>query len=136
MKKILLADDDPLLIEIYSNKLKAAGFELEVVQTGEEILKKLEERKFDLLLLDIVLPGISGWEILEKIKEQRALSRKQKFSRNLKSENLEDLKIVILSNLGQRSEVEKGFKLGALRYLVKAHYTPSEVVEEIKGILG
>lgn len=124
MKKILLADDDPLLIEIYSNKLKAAGFELEVAQTGEEILKKLRETRFDLVLLDIVLPGISGWDILEKIKEQRA-----------KSENLEDLKIVILSNLGQRSEVEKGFKLGALRYLVKAHYTPSEVVEEVKEVL-
>lgn len=124
MKKILLADDDPLLIEIYSNKLKAAGFELEVAQTGEEILKKLHETRFDLVLLDIVLPGISGWDILEKIKEQR-----------VKSENLEALKIVILSNLGQRSEVEKGFKLGALRYLVKAHYTPSEVVEEIKEIL-
>jgi two-component system phosphate regulon response regulator PhoB/two-component system alkaline phosphatase synthesis response regulator PhoP len=125
MKTILLADDDPLLIEVYANKLKTAGFELEVVQTGEEILAKLKERKFDLLLLDIVLPEISGWDILGKIKEQSS-----------KSKNLKDLKIIILSNLGQKSEVEKALKLGAVRYLIKTHYTPSEVVEEVKKILG
>jgi len=124
MKTILLADDDPLLIEVYSNKLKTAGFKLEIAQTGEETLRKLKEEKFDLLLLDIVLPGISGWDILEKIKAQRETSK-----------NLKDLKIVIISNLGQKSEVEKGLELGAVRYLIKAHYTPSEVVEEIKKIL-
>jgi CheY-like chemotaxis protein len=96
-----------------------------VVQTGEEILAKLKERKFDLLLLDIVLPEISGWDILGKIKEQSS-----------KSKNLKDLKIIILSNLGQKSEVEKALKLGAVRYLIKTHYTPSEVVEEVKKILG
>jgi two-component system alkaline phosphatase synthesis response regulator PhoP len=66
VKKILLAEDDPFLIDIYKNKLKSTGFELEVAETGSEVLRKLKERKFDLLLLDIVLPGISGWEILPK----------------------------------------------------------------------
>ncbi len=125
MKTILLADDDSLLIKVYSNKLKSAGYEVESAQSGEEILRKLRERKFDLVLLDIVLPEISGWEILEKIKEQKS-----------KSKNLEDLKIIIISNLGQRSEVEKGLKLGAAKYLVKSYYTPSEIVEEVKQILG
>ncbi|MBU4480878.1 response regulator [Patescibacteria group bacterium] len=125
MKKILLADDDPLLIQVYSNKLKSAGYEVEAAQSGEEILRRLLERKFDLVLLDIVLPEISGWEVLEKIKERRVGSK-----------NLEDLKIVIISNLGQRSEVEKGLKLGAVKYLVKSHYTPSQIVEEVKQILG
>ncbi|MBU4298878.1 response regulator, partial [Patescibacteria group bacterium] len=56
--------------------------------------------------------------------------------RRVGSKNLEDLKIVIISNLGQRSEVEKGLKLGAVKYLVKSHYTPSQIVEEVKQILG
>ena len=76
------------------------------------------------MLLDIVLPQIDGWEILEKIKNEKP-----------KTKNLENLKIVILSNLGQKEEVERGLRLGATKYLIKAHYTPSEVVEEIKEIL-
>lgn len=116
MKKILLVEDDPFLIEIYSKKLKEEGFEIEVAQDGEKALEKLDEKKFDLILLDIVLPRISGWEVLEKIKDK-------------------GLKVLILSNLGQKSEVEKGIKMGAIRYFIKAHYTPSQIVKEIKKVL-
>jgi len=124
MKSILLIEDDPFLIDIYTTKLKEAGFSVEVATDGEQGLKKLAENKFDLLILDIVLPQIDGWEILEKVKSQQS-----------KVKSLEDLKIIILSNLGQKEEVEKGIKMGAAKYLIKAHYTPSEVVEEIKQIL-
>jgi len=93
---------------------------MSVATDGEECLRKLKEEKPDLLLLDIVLPNIDGWEILRKIKKDDALT---------------DLKVVILSNLGQKAEVEKGVSLGAAKYLIKAHYTPSEVIEEIKKIL-
>ena len=124
MKKILLVEDDQFLIDIYTTKLKDSGFSVEVAKEGESALRKLNEEKFDLLLLDIVLPQIDGWEILEKIKNEKP-----------KTKNLENLKIVILSNLGQKEEVERGLKLGATKYLIKAHYTPSEVVEEIKEIL-
>jgi len=124
MKSILLVEDDPFLIDIYTTKLKESGFSIEIATSGEEGLKKLREKKFDLLVLDIVLPKIDGWEILEKIKEQRA-----------KSKNLKGLKIIVLSNLGQKEEVEKGLRLGAEKYLIKAHYTPTEVVEEIKQLL-
>lgn len=120
MKTILLVEDDPFLIDIYAKKLKEAGFKVEVAIDGEEALKKLKEKKPDLLLLDIVLPQIDGWEILQKIK---------------KNKKLEDLKVVILSNLGQKEEIEKGLKLGAEKYLIKAHYTPSQVVEEVKKVL-
>ena len=125
MKKILLIEDDPFLIDIYTTKFKEAGFSVEVTRDGEEGLRKLlsNEEKFDLLILDIVLPQIDGWEILRKIKDQKS-----------EIKNLKDLKIVVLSNLGQKGEVEKGLKLGATKYLIKAHYAPSEVVKEIKGI--
>ena len=125
MKQILLVEDDPFLIDIYATKFKEEGFSVEVANDGEEGLRKLREgegneEKFDLLVLDIVLPHVDGWEILKEIKA---------------SEKLKNLKIVILSNLGQKGEVEKGVKLGATKYLIKAHYTPSEVVAEIKQLL-
>lgn len=120
MKTILLIEDDPFLIEIYTTKFKEAGFSVEIAVDGKEGLLKIEKKIPDLLLLDIVLPSLTGWEILREIK------------RNKKFKNL---KVVILSNLSQREEVEKGLNLGAAKYLIKAHYTPSEVVEEIKKIL-
>ncbi len=120
MKTILLVEDDPFLIDIYTTKLKESGFFVEVAQGGESVFRKIEEKKPDLIVLDIVLPQIDGWEILRKIK---------------KDGKLKDIKVIILSNLGQKAEVEKGLSLGAEKYLIKAHFTPSEVVAEIKQLL-
>ncbi|TSC75968.1 MAG: response regulator receiver protein [Parcubacteria group bacterium Gr01-1014_30] len=119
MKSILLVEDDPFLIDIYSTKLKEAGFSVDVAPSGKECLQKLKQELPDLLLLDIVLPEVDGWEIIRKIKEDA---------------KLKDLKVVVLSNLGQKDEVEKGLAFGAVKYLIKAHYTPSEVVNAIKEI--
>jgi len=120
VKQILLIEDDPFLIDIYTTKLNKAGFSIEVATGGKEGLSKIKEKKPNLLLLDIVLPQIDGWEILKEIKAD---------------EKLKDLKVVILSNLGQKEEVEKGIVIGATKYLIKAHYTPTQVVKEIKKIL-
>mgnify|MGYP001575091010 CR=1 FL=1 len=120
MKTILLVEDDPFLADIYSTKLKASGFDAEVVVSGEQCLSRAKEKNFDLVLLDIVLPQMDGWEILRKIKGTKEIKY---------------LPVIILSNLSQRAEVEKGLKLGAIKYLIKAHYTPSEVVEEIKKVI-
>ena len=120
VKTILLIEDDPFLIDIYTTKLKESGFKVEVATNGEEGIIKAQETKPNLIVLDIVLPQIDGWEILKEIKA---------------NPNLKKIPVVILSNLGQKSEVEKGIKLGAVKYLIKAHFTPSEVIEEIKAIL-
>jgi len=122
MKTILLVEDDPFLVDIYSTKLEEAGFSVQVATDGKEALKKIKEKEYmpDLLLLDIVLPNFNGWEILRTIE---------------RDDKLKVLKVVVLSNLGEKEEIEKGLKLGAAKYLVKAHYTPSEVVEEVKKIL-
>lgn len=125
-KRILIVEDDPFLSDIYSTKLKQSGFEVEPAVTGEDCLRKLEEKGFDLMLLDIVLPKIDGWEILSKIKEMREKGE---------NKNLEAMKIIVLSNLGQKEEVQKGLRLGADGFLIKAHYTPSQVAEEAKKIL-
>lgn len=120
LKTVLLVEDDPFLVDIYTTKLKENGFLVEAAKDGEEALSKIKEKKPLLVILDIVLPHLDGWEILKKIKED------SKFK---------NLKVIVLSNLGQKSEVEKGLSLGATKYLIKAHYTPSQVVEEIKQIL-
>lgn len=120
MKRILLIEDDPFLVDIYTTKIKELDFSVDVANDGEEGLRKLKEKDFDLLMLDIVLPRLDGWQVLKQISEE---------------EKLKNLKVIILSNLGQKEEVEKGLKLGAVKYLIKAHYTPAEVVEEIKRVL-
>ncbi|KPJ71796.1 hypothetical protein AMJ50_00460 [Parcubacteria bacterium DG_74_3] len=120
MKLILLVEDDPLMVDIYMTKLKEAGFLVEVASSGKEGFQKIQNLKPDLLILDIVLPEGSGLELLGKIKLSPAL---------------QNIPVVILSNLGQRAEVEEGLRLGATKYLIKAHFTPSEVVKEIKEIL-
>lgn len=119
-KKILLVEDDPLIIEIYTTKLRETNFEVETAVDGEKALKKIKAGGFDLLVLDIVLPELTGFEILEKIR---------------KDKELKDLKIIVLSNLGQKTDIEKAQKFGVAKYLIKAHYTPSEVVGEIEKLL-
>ncbi len=119
MKNILLIEDDPFLIDIYSTKLKESGFSVDVAQDSDKCFEKLAEKNFDLAVLDIVLPHVDGWGILKKIKE---------------NPNYNSLLVIILSNLGQKEEVEKGLNLGAVKYLIKAHYTPSQVVEEIRKV--
>ena len=120
MKHILLVEDDPFLIDIYTTKMKESGFVVEVASDGESALRKIKEKTPSLVILDIVLPQLDGWEILRQIKSDPKLKK---------------IKIIILSNLGQKEEVEKGVELGATKYLIKAHYTPSQVVEEIKQIM-
>ena len=119
MKKILLVEDDPLLIDIYTIKLKEAEFEVLVAEDGEKALREIENAKPDLVILDIVLPHLDGWGVLTTMKKNLAFK---------------NMKVVILSNLGQQEEIKKGQALGADLYLIKAHYTPSEVVEKIKEL--
>ena len=118
MKKILLVEDDPFLIDIYTTKLREENFKVVVADNGDRALELIEKEKPDLVLLDIVLPNKDGWEILKEIK-----------AKNNK------IKVIILSNLGQKEEVEKGLNLGAEKYLIKSNFTPSEVVEEIKKLI-
>ena len=120
MKTILLVEDDPFLVDLYTTRLKVAGFETEVAITGKEGLEKLKEKRPDLLVLDIVVPTIDGWEVLQELR---------------KNEGFNDLKIIVLSNLDQKSDIERAYDLGVKRYLIKAHYTPTEVIKEIKKIL-
>jgi DNA-binding response OmpR family regulator len=120
MAKILIVEDDRFLRELIARKLKNEGYEVLEAVDGEEGLKKIKEEKPDLILLDLILPGIDGFEVLAKAKEDP---------------NIAQIPVIILSNLGQREEIERGLKLGAIDYLIKAHFTPGEIIEKIKNIL-
>lgn len=116
-KKILLVEDDIFLGELMSKKLIEEGFEVIKAIDGEEGLIKANEERPDLILLDLILPGIDGFKVLEQLKEEAKTS---------------SIPVIILSNLGQREDVEKGFDLGAEDYLIKAHFTPDEIVKRVR----
>lgn len=119
-KKILIVEDDKFLRELIARKLTDEGFEIVEAVDGEDGIKKIKEKKPDLVLLDLILPSIDGFEVLSRVKGDASLA---------------SIPIIILSNLGQKEEVEKGLDLGAVDYLIKAHFTPGEIIEKIKNIL-
>jgi CheY-like chemotaxis protein len=120
-KKILLIEDDKFLRELMNKKLVTLGYEVAVAADGESGLIMIKETKPDVVLLDLILPGINGFEVLEKAKQDPEIA---------------NIPVVILSNLGQGEDIEKGLALGAKDFLVKAHFTPQEIVNKLKSILG
>ncbi|MDP2864220.1 MAG: response regulator [bacterium] len=119
-KTILVVEDDKFLRELIVRKLIQEDFSTSEAIDGEDGMKKIKEEKPDLVLLDLILPGIDGFEVLSKVKGDVSLAR---------------IPVIILSNLGQKDDVERGFKLGAVDYLIKAHFTPGEIIEKVKGAL-
>ena len=117
--KILIIDDDPFIVDMYVIKLRDEHFDIETAHNGKEGLEKIKEYKPDVVLLDVVMPVLDGFGLLEAIR----------------TENDRPYKIVLLTNLGQKEDVERGMHLGVSDYLVKANFTPSEVVAKIKALL-
>ncbi|MFH1462721.1 MAG: response regulator [bacterium] len=120
MNKILIIEDDKFLRELISQKLLKERYNVSEAVDGEDGIKKIKSEKPDLILLDLILPGIDGFEVLSQMKAIPELS---------------SIPVIILSNLGQKEDVEKGLKLGAVDYLIKAHFTPGEIIEKIKSSL-
>ena len=120
MPKILIIDDDPFILDMYVLKFKERGFDVESARDGQEGIKKAEDYKPDAILLDVVMPALDGFDVLEKIKNDP---------------KMRSIKTILLTNLGQKEEVERGTALGADEYIIKAHFTPSEVVEKVKKLL-
>ena len=120
-KTILFVEDDPFLIDIYKKKLGEAGYDIVLAENGETALKTIETTAVDLLILDIVMPKTDGWETLRQLKAHPKMQK---------------CKVMIFSNLGGKAEVEKGLQMGADKYLIKANYTPSQVVNEVEKMLA
>jgi DNA-binding response OmpR family regulator len=116
-KKILLAEDDKFISKAYSAGLQKAGFDIVNATDGVEAIELIKTRHPDIILLDLIMPRKNGFEVLEDLKLDKSIKT---------------VPIVILSNLGQESDVEKAKALGAADYLVKSNYTMDAVVEKVK----
>lgn len=118
---VLIAEDDLFLLKVFQVKFKKAGFNVIGAKDGDETLEKLRTENPDILLLDLVMPRKSGFEVLEELK--RNLSAKK-------------IPIVIVSNLGQEADVTHAKDLGADEYIIKANYTLQQIVDLVKKKVG
>lgn len=120
MARLIIVEDDPFLLSILAEKLKEAGFDIETATDGEDGLKKIKSGNFNLVLLDMVLPKIDGFKILEELRSD---------------DKLKKIPVIILSNLYDKNNIDKAILLGAKEYIVKAYNTPEEIVLKIKSFL-
>ena len=119
--KVLIIEDDPFLSSLAGGRLKKEGYNVTVAADGQQGLDSLKKDIPDLVLLDIVMPLLDGFEVLKRMKAD---------------ETMKDVPVVIFSNLGQEHEIEEGKKLGAEDFLVKAKFTLREVIEKMEAILA
>ena len=120
LARILIMEDDAFLAGIYETKLDHEGFTVLHAPDGAAGLKMAREEKPDLILLDILMPKLDGFEVLGELK---------------KDASTRGIPVIMLTNLGQKEDVDRGIKLGAVDYLIKAHFIPSETVARIKKVL-
>ena len=118
--KILIVEDDKFLRDLIQQKLTKEGFATVTAIDGEEGVKAAQTESPHLILLDLILPGIDGFEVLKQLKEDQ---------------KTKSIPIIVLSNLGQKEDMERTLKNGAEDFMVKAHFTPSEIVTKVRATL-
>lgn len=118
MKKVLIVEDDSFLQGLAANKLSKSDFEVKTASTGEGALTELENTKFDCVLLDLMLPDMSGFDILKGFKDAH-----------------KSVPVIVFSNLSDDKDIKKAMDMGADEYLVKANFTLEELVEKIKKVV-
>jgi len=121
MKRILIAEDDPMISEIYQKKFSECGFEVLAAATGELVLAMAKKEVPDVILLDLMLPKMNGFEIIEHI-------RKENYDPNIK--------IIVSSNLSQNEDREKALNLGANGFVSKSEFTPGNLVKEVSRLMN
>jgi len=121
MKTILFVEDESVLQKTFGEVLKQEGYEVISALDGQIGLRLAKEKNPDLILLDLILPKVHGFDVLKKLKEDK---------------ETQEIPVIVLTNLEGIGDVDKALELGATTYLVKAQYTLEEVVEKIKKALG
>ncbi|MFH1315422.1 MAG: response regulator [Candidatus Uhrbacteria bacterium] len=119
--KILLVEDNPAMSKVYRNRLVSEGFEVITAEDGEQGIDKIRSEKPELVLLDLIMPKIDGFGVLEEIRKDKKYNK---------------IPIIVLSNLGQASDLEKAKKLGATDYLIKADFSLVDVVKRVRQHLN
>lgn len=120
-KKILIIEDDTFIQELTAKKLQKAGYEVALVQNGQDAIKQAEDEKFDLVICDLVIPHIDGFEVISKLRTM---------------ENTKETPIVVFSNLADSDALTKATEAGATKFLIKANFSLSDVVTEIENLIG
>lgn len=119
-EKILVIEDEKVLLDAIAKKLQVAGYSVKTALNGEEGLEKIKEEKPDLILLDILMPKVDGFEVLTRISKNKELA---------------EIPVIIISNSGQPVEIEKAMSMGVKDYLIKAEFDPEEVIAKVRNIL-
>ena len=119
--KVVIVEDDEVLLRVMVAELKDANIEVVAAMDGEEGLKRVRTERPDLVLLDLLLPKKSGFEVLEELKQ---------------STETRSIPVIILSMLGQDEDIKRGLKLGANDYIVKSQHAVGEVIEKVKGFFS
>ena len=119
--KILIIEDDSFLLSMYAAKFNLENFAVIIAEDGDKGLKAAFKESPDIILLDIFLPKKNGFDVLQELKSNESTSK---------------IPVILLTNLSQKEEIEKGLSMEAEDYLIKAHFMPSEVVEKIKAVIN
>lgn len=119
MRKILIAEDDFFIRDIYSKVFSLSGYEVQVAVDGQDALDKITSQPYDMVLLDIMMPRMTGIDVLKNV---RTLDTPAK-----------SVPIFIITNLGQQNVIEEAFKLGMDGYILKSQVTPQQIVDEINN---
>lgn len=120
MKKVLVVEDDKFLANAYKAGFEGEDLDVTIAFDGEEALKKATEMKPDVILLDILIPKIDGFSVLQQLKATK---------------ELKDIPVIIASNLGQQQDIDRGMELGAADYIVKSESSVTEILNKLKNLL-
>ena len=121
MPRVLIVEDDPLVSRMYQTVFEFEGFEVDMARNGEEGIAKLKKRKPLMILLDIMMPKMSGIDVLRELKS------------NPKTKNIP---VVVLTNLSGTKDAEKALEMGAVKFIIKSQNRPKQIVKQIREILS
>ena len=119
MRKILIAEDDFFIRDIYSKVFSLSGYNVSVAVDGADALQKIQEQPFDMILLDIMMPRMTGIDVLKNVRALKTATK--------------STPIYIITNLGQQNVIEEAFKLGMDGYILKSQVSPQQIVDEINN---
>jgi len=120
-KKILIIEDEEIMINLLQRKLTAEGYEALVARDGQEGILAMQEVKPDIILLDIIMPKMGGFEVMEEMNKNKELKK---------------IPVIVISNSGQPVELDRAQKLGAKDWLIKTEFDPQEVIDKVVQQIG
>ena len=121
MKTILLVEDDPFIVDIYASQLRHEGFKVDIANTGELALEKIKNNYPDLMVLDIKLPNMDGWEVLKVVRSDP---------------KMQNLKVIVVSNYSKEDQESNILNFGVAKYFLKIESTPDDIVNAVKEVVG